>query len=219
MSIAICICSGGLDSSVAAAMAKNRGYRIHLLHFSYGQRAQLPEYRAASKIAKHLGAQLIRLKLDFMREFRSALIQPEIPLDSQVYRSVPATWVPARNAIFLSIAAGLAESLEADAIFVGFNAQEARSYPDNTLEFVSAFNWMLRWGAPTRSIQVIAPLVELEKPQIVELGLREQAPLELTWSCYLGDYYPLHCGECASCRNRKQGFSSAGIPDPAKYRR
>lgn len=222
-SSAVCVASGGLDSTVAATIAKQEGYRLHLLHASYGQMAKDREIEAVRRIAEYLGAELVFVDLSFLKSFgRSALTDPSIdlPLDEEVELdavSTPRTWVPCRNLVLLSVAASFAESIEASAIFVGFNAEEAQSYPDNRPAFVEAFNRTLENAVAsfTPDITVKAPLIAMFKRDIVRKGVEVGAPLELTWSCYLSG--EVHCGRCEACQHRKRGFMEAGIEDVTVY--
>jgi len=229
--IAICICSGGIDSTVAATVAANEGYKLHLFHASYGQRAEVREKEAVVKIARYLGVGENELKfaeIPFLKVLgASALIDPlidvplsvdvnvEIDLDKE--RETPQTWVPCRNLILLAHASAYAEVIGAEALFVGFNAEEARSYPDNGVEFVKRYNVLLEEAVASfsRVPSVKAPLISLFKPEIIKKGYGAGAPLHLTYSCYLGNV--VHCGSCESCLRRKRGFKEVGLEDLTDY--
>lgn len=222
MSKAVCLCSGGLDSTVAATIARRSGMDVYLIHVSYGQQAELREIEAVRRIAGAIGASDLMLStLDLFRGL-SALTTPcaripqgvEVSLDSG---STPPTWVYCRNTVLLSMAAAYAEYLGAESIYVGFNAEEAMSYPDNRPEFVERFNALLERAVASfsRPPKVVAPLVDMRKNEIVRLGTEIKAPLELTWSCYLDG--EIHCGTCESCQHRRRGFMEAGVPDPTEY--
>jgi 7-cyano-7-deazaguanine synthase len=222
MNRAVCLCSGGLDSTVAATIARRSGMDVYLIHISYGQQAEGREIQAVRRIADAIGASHLMLTgLDLFRDLsplttRGARIPRggEVSLDSD---STPPTWVYCRNTVLLSIAAAYAEYLGAESIYVGFNAEEAMSYPDNRQEFVERFNALLERAVASfsRPPEVVAPLVGMRKKDIVRLGAEIKAPLELTWSCYLNG--ETHCGTCESCLHRRRGFVEAGVPDPTEY--
>ncbi len=221
---AVSVCSGGLDSTVAAAIAKHEGYEIDVLHANYGQIATDREIESVKKISEYLGAKEVTfVDLDFLETFGgSALTDPSIdlPVDDNVNLdgvSTPSTWVPCRNLVLLSVASSFAESIGASAIFVGFNAEEAQSYPDNRPVFLDAFNKTLENAVAsfTDLITVKAPVIGMFKRDIVKKGIEVEAPLHLTWSCYLGGKN--HCGRCEACQHRKRGFEEAGIEDMTVY--
>ncbi|MFZ2071369.1 MAG: 7-cyano-7-deazaguanine synthase QueC [Halobacteriota archaeon] len=221
---AVCVCSGGIDSTVAAAVAAQAGYDLYLFHAYYGQRAAKREKEAVEKIAAYLGAKEWKLvEIPFLKELgRSALtdIAVKIPLGEEVNleeKKTPATWVPCRNLILLAMAGAYAEVISAEAIFVGFNAEEARAYPDNEKEFVERYNAVLEKAVASYCLppRVKAPLVELFKPEIIKKGVELKAPLHLSYSCYLGG--AKHCGICESCLHRRHGFEGAGVEDPTEY--
>jgi len=223
--IAVCVCSGGIDSTVAATIASQEGYEVHVFHASYGQRAEAREKEAVEKIARYLGAKDLKLaEIPFLKELggssltdieRAVPVAEEVDLDKE--QETPSTWVPSRNLILLAHASAYAEVIGADALFVGFNAEEARSYPDNDVEFVKRFNTVLERAVASFSQPPVvkAPLVHLFKPEIIKKGLEVKAPLHLTYSCYLGEEQ--HCGICASCLHRRRGFIEAGVGDPTEY--
>jgi 7-cyano-7-deazaguanine synthase len=219
---AVCLCSGGMDSTIAATIAKQAGYEIHLFHVNYGQKAEKKELEVMEKIGKALEAKdLICVDVDLFRNL-SALTQIDapIPMGDQVNLDAtasPPTWVYCRNLVFVSLAAAYAEYLGAEKIYVGFNAEEAQSYPDNRTEFVDRFNLLLEKSVASFSHppKIQAPLINMFKAEIVKTGTNVQAPLELTWSCYLAG--ERHCGFCESCQHRKRGFLEAGIADPTEY--
>lgn len=222
--IAVCVCSGGIDSTVAAVMASREGYELHIVHFSYGQRAEKREKEAVANIAAHLGAKELKfVELPFLKELggssltefdRKVPIGEEVNLDNG---ETPSTWVPCRNLLLLAAASAYAEVISADAVFVGFNAEEARSYPDNDKEFVTRYNAVLEKAVASFSSPpaVKAPLVDFFKPDIIQKGVDVEAPLYQTYSCYLGK--EKHCGVCESCLHRRRGFKEAGVEDPTVY--
>lgn len=223
--IAVCVCSGGIDSTVAAAIASQEGYELHFFHASYGQRAERKEKAVVEQIAAYLGAKELKLaEIPFLKDLGGSSLTDikraipaggEVDLDNQ--GETPSTWVPCRNLILLATASAYAEVISADAIFVGFNAEEARSYPDNEKEFVERYNAVLEKAVASFSQPptVKAPLVDLLKPEIIKKGVEVKAPLHLTYSCYLGD--DKHCGICESCLHRRRGFKEAGVVDPTEY--
>jgi 7-cyano-7-deazaguanine synthase len=219
---AVCLCSGGMDSTVAAAIAKRDGFEIYLFHVSYGQKAEKQELHAIANLADLLDAAEVKSVRTDLFEGMSALTSPkdQIPLGDDVNlepSSTPPTWVQCRNLVFLSLASAYAEWLGAERIYTGFNAEEARSYPDNRPEFVDGFNATLKRAVASFSKPpyVKAPLIHLQKPDIVRRGVELDVPLELTWSCYQNG--KIHCGACEACQHRMRGFQEAGVVDPTLY--
>ncbi|HID19704.1 MAG TPA: 7-cyano-7-deazaguanine synthase QueC [Methanophagales archaeon] len=224
--IAVCVCSGGIDSTVTATIASKEGYELYLFHASYGQRAEAREKEAVAEISAYLKAKELKfVELSFLKELggssltdieRSVPVGEEVNLDEE--KATPSTWVPCRNLILLANASAYAEVIFADAIFVGFNAEEARSYPDNEKEFVRGYNAVLEKAVASycQPPTVKAPLVDLLKPEIIKKGVEVKAPLHLTYSCYLGE--KKHCGICESCQHRRRGFKDAGVEDPTEYK-
>ena len=222
---AVCVCSGGIDSTVAATIALQEGYELHIFHASYGQRAEQREKEAVEQIADYLGAKELKfVELPFLKELggsaltdakRKVPVGEEVNLDEE--KETPPTWVPCRNLVLLAHASAYAEVISAEAIFVGFNAEEARSYPDNEKEFVNRFNTVLEKAVASycQPPTVKAPLVDLLKPEIIKKGVEVKAPVHLTYSCYLGEEQ--HCGICESCVHRRRGFKEAGVEDPTAY--
>ena len=216
---AVCLLSGGLDSAPALYAAIRQGYEAIALTIYYGQ-THVREIQAAKAIAAPLGVEhhLVTFALPWGG---SALLDPSIPIpqgreESQMASEIPATYVPARNSIFLAMAASLAEAREARAIFIGANAIDYSGYPDCRPEFLNAFTEALRLGTKAgtqgQRLTIEAPLVRLSKKAIVQLGYALGVPFEKTWSCYVGGEIP--CGECDSCILRRKGFEEAGLTDP-----
>ncbi|MDD1752234.1 MAG: 7-cyano-7-deazaguanine synthase QueC [Methanotrichaceae archaeon] len=222
MKKAVCLCSGGLDSTVAATIAKRDGYELYIFHLNYGQKAEAKEREVIGKIKDWLGAKdLISVDIDFFKNL-SALTsaKAKIPIGKEVKLdaiATPSTWVHCRNLVFVSLAAAYAEYLAAEKIFVGFNAEEGQSYPDNRPEFVERFNCLLDEAVASFSNppQIEAPLLSMFKSEIVTKGKELAAPMHLSWSCYLNG--EKQCGECASCQHRRRGFREAGVPDLTEY--
>jgi len=220
----LCVCSGGLDSTVAATIAKNEGYELYMLHINYRHRAEKKEIEAVKKVAEALDAKETKfVDTEFLKEFKNSSLTDdslEVPTDEEVdlnATKTPSTWVPCRNLVLLAFASSYAESIGAETIFVGFNAEEAQSYPDNTPEFVGRFNRLLEKSVAsfTKAPQVEAPLIKMFKRDIVRKAVEVNAPIELTWSCYFN--YDKHCGRCEACQHRKRGFREAGVKDSIEY--
>ena len=218
---AVVLVSGGLDSATVLAMARDQGYACHALSFDYGQRHGL-ELEAARRVARALGAvqhRLVTLDIGWMGG--SALTDPSIAVPLTPSAGIPLTYVPARNTIFLAIALGWAEVLEARAIFIGANAVDYSGYPDCRPEFILAFerlaNLATRAGVEGRSFGIHAPLISLTKAEIIQAGLRLGVDYSLTLSCYRPDAAGRACGQCDSCRLRAAGFIAAGVADTTIY--
>jgi len=220
---AVVLLSGGMDSCVTAAIA-NETHQLALLHASYGQRTERRERRAFEKIADFYGTEerlLIRLD-SFAQIGGSALTDQKIAVPESGEAlghgsGIPVTYVPFRNAHFLSAAVSWAEAIGADAIFVGAVAEDSSGYPDCRPEYYRAFEELIRQGTrPQTRIEIVTPVIAMRKSEIVRRGTELGAPLDLTWSCYqLEDEA---CGTCDSCRLRLQAFAEAGISDPIAYR-
>jgi 7-cyano-7-deazaguanine synthase len=215
---AVILLSGGLDSSTTLYHAVFQGYDCHCLIFDYGQRHK-KEIIQARAVARKAGCKSVVVKISLPWK-GSALLDDKISvprgraLDA---KGIPATYVPARNIIFLSFAASYAEAIGAKTIFIGANAVDYSGYPDCRPEFIRSYQDMLERGLKTsvegKSIKVVTPLIHLSKAQIVKLAVKLKVPLRLTWSCYNGGSKP--CGVCDSCRLRAQGFAQAKIKDNA----
>jgi 7-cyano-7-deazaguanine synthase len=226
---AVCLVSGGMDSAVALAEACAQGFECHALSFDYGQRHKV-ELDAAARVAEALGAKQQRVvRVDLSALGGSALTDAiEVPKDrveAEIGRGVPATYVPARNTVFLGVALGWAEVLGAREIFVGINALDYSGYPDCRPEFLRAFEELaqLATAAGTEEsarFRVQAPLMQMTKAAIVKRGLELGVDFALTHSCYDplvrgGDVRA--CGRCDACQLRKKGFSEARVSDPTRY--
>jgi 7-cyano-7-deazaguanine synthase len=210
------VLSGGLDSTVCMALAAREGPALALT-FDYGQRHRVELDRAAAVAARY-GAEPLVVRLDASQWGGSALTDSAIEVpEAGPVGGIPVTYVPARNLIFLSVAMGVSEARDADAVYLGVNALDYSGYPDCRPEFVRSFATTaalaLKRGVEGRPVEIRTPLIDLTKAQIVRLGLDVGAPLELTWSCYRGG--PAPCGACDACRLRARGFAEAGVADPA----
>ena len=213
----VVLLSGGLDSTVCLAIAAQDGQPPIALSFDYGQRHRLELDRAAA-IAAHYGAEHLVVHLATDQWGGAALTDSSIPIPAAGSGdAIPVTYVPARNIIFLSVALGVAEARNADAVMIGVNALDYSGYPDCRPEFIDAFARIAelgqKRGVEGNPVRVQAPLVALGKAEIVTLGQRLGAPLDLSWSCYAGGVHP--CGECDACVLRARGFAQAGAADPA----
>ncbi len=220
--IAVVSLSGGLDSCVAAAVARAEGFDLALLHADYGQLTEARERRAFEAVADfYQVAPHRRLVIPFANLKLiggSALVDPSIPLpEGDLERhGVPVSYVPFRNAHLLATAVSWAEVLGAPAIYVGFVEEDSSGYPDCRELFLDAFQLAANLGTrPETRISLKAPLVHLSKTEIVREGLELGAPLQLTWSCYQAE--DLACGHCDSCLLRLRGFQQAGVADPIPY--
>ncbi len=216
----IVLLSSGLDSTVAFKEAYNRCDETLCVTFNYGQRARDREIEYAKTICEHFQVGHLIIELPWYATFRGALTNGEkLPkisfsdLDNKdiVQESAEKVWVPARNVVFLSIAAAIAENYDYDVIVAGFDAEEAATFPDNTAEFVESFNGMLKLGTLSQP-RVYAPLISFDKTEIVKKGIEIDAPMEWSWSCYEGKEKP--CGVCESCLRRERAFELAGAKDP-----
>ncbi|MDP3789332.1 MAG: 7-cyano-7-deazaguanine synthase QueC [Candidatus Omnitrophota bacterium] len=218
MKRAVVLLSGGMDSATVLHMALNKGYEADCLIFDYGQRHG-KEIGQAVKIAKSAGCNYKIIKLPFSWG-GSRLLNKKARLPKQdvknIGKGIPPTYVPARNTVFLSVAASMAEATGADAIFIGANAVDYSGYPDCRPGYFKAFKTLLkegtRRGVSGRSIKIITPLIGKTKSEIIKIGSRLKVPYHLTWSCYAGG--KVACMECDSCRLRKKGFDESGIKDP-----
>lgn len=219
---AVVLLSGGLDSATVLAMARGQGHACYALSFAYGQR-HATELEAARQLARVLGAVEHKiLTLDLSALGGSALTDPASPIPEQPAAGIPATYVPARNTVFLAVALGWAEVLGAQDIFIGVNAVDYSGYPDCRPEFIAAFerlaNLATRAGVEGGAFRIHAPLMQLSKGDIIRNGVELGVDYGLTVSCYQADAQGHACGRCDSCRLRRQGFVDAGIPDPTRYR-
>lgn len=216
---AVVLVSGGLDSATVLAIAKQQAYQCYALSFDYGQRHRI-ELKRSEDVAKAQGVLEHKIvKIDLGNFGGSALTDDRIDVPTQQESGIPVTYVPARNTVFLSMALGWAEVLEASAIFIGANAVDYSGYPDCRPAFIEAFenlaNLATKAGVEEQSFKVKAPLIDMSKAEIIQAGLRLGVDYGLTISCYNPDAENRPCGECDSCRIRAAGFATAGAVDPA----
>lgn len=221
MNKAIVLLSGGLDSATTLAIARNQGYVCYALSFDYGQR-HAAELHAAQRVATALHVREHKvLHLDLNAIGGSALTDPDIEVPTTPSEGIPVTYVPARNTIFLALALGWAEVLEAHDLFIGVNAVDYSGYPDCRPEFIAAFeqlaNLATKAGVEGERFKVHTPLIDLTKAEIIRTGVQLGVNYGLTVSCYAADEAGRACGRCDSCRLRAAGFSAAGVSDPTRY--
>ncbi len=217
---AVVLMSGGMDSCVTAAIAGQK-YQIAALHASYGQRTERRELESFHALADHFGADCrLPVRLDYFKEIGgSSLIDSNMTIqDADLSsREIPNTYVPFRNAHFLSIATSWAEVIGANAIFIGAVAEDSSGYPDCRPEYYRAFQEVIREGTrPETHIDIVTPVIHLRKSEIIRRGISLGAPLHLTWSCY--QFGEEACGACESCVLRLRAFAEAGAADPIAYR-
>ena len=218
---AVVLLSGGLDSATILAQAKAAGFACYSMSFDYGQRHRA-ELQAAERVAQQMGVvehKVIGLNLNGIGG--SALTDSSIAVPEAPTEGIPVTYVPARNTVFLSLALGWAEVLGAHDIFIGVNAVDYSGYQDCRPEFIEAFervaNLATREGVEGRGFRIQAPLQNLSKAQIVQIGVQHGVDYGLTVSCYQADDDGRACGKCDSCRLRAAGFAAAGVADPTRY--
>ncbi|MBP2144351.1 7-cyano-7-deazaguanine synthase [Methanococcus voltae] len=230
---AICVLSGGLDSTVASLIAKQNGYDLTNITFNYGQQALKNEIMASKKISKILNAEHKIVDLNFLSEMceisECGLKTGDIPTISEenldnkdiAEQTMKKVWVPARNLIMFSIASGLAEAIDAGHIYCGINEEEASTFPDNTMEFMDRFNKCTEYGTLNK-VKLEAPLYKMNKDEIVKKGfdLEQKLGLEIlkySYSCYHENPELIHCGTCESCMRRKRAFKVSKINDVTNY--
>lgn len=219
---AVVLLSGGLDSATCLAIARAQGYECFAISFEYGQRHD-SELAAAQRVVEALGAQELKtIHINMGDIGGSALTDKSIAVPESPTEGIPVTYVPARNTVFLSLALGWAEVLDADAIFIGVNAVDYSGYPDCRPEFISAFENLAalatKRGVEGHPISIQAPLLTLSKADIIKKGTELGLDYGLTVSCYQADAEGRACGLCDSCRLRQEGFAQAGVKDPTRYR-
>lgn len=219
---AVVLVSGGMDSAVTIAIAREQGYQVHALSVAYGQRHGA-ELEASERVSRALGAvEHKTVHVDLRTIGGSALTADiDVPLDQVGDQGIPVTYVPARNTIMLSIALGWAEVLGSSDIWCGVNAVDYSGYPDCRPAFIEAFehlaNVATKAGVEGAGIKIHAPLMRMSKADIAREGQRLGVDFSITVSCYQADAEGRACGHCDACRLRAQGFNSAGLPDPTRY--
>jgi len=230
----VVLLSGGMDScvSLAIAIARHGAPNVALLHAGYGQRTQQRERRAFTEIADFYGIrERLIAQLDHLRAIGGSALTdkniavPETELHASAHSAsthssstIPVTYVPFRNAHFLSVAVSWAEAIGARAIYIGAVAEDSSGYPDCRPEYYRAFQEVVRVGTrPETQIEIVTPVITLKKNEIIRRGMELGAPLHLTWSCYQNE--DVGCGVCDSCLLRLKAFAEAGAPDPIPYRR
>jgi 7-cyano-7-deazaguanine synthase len=217
---AVVLLSGGMDSLVATAIAKHLGYELAALHLNYGQRTEQRELKAFHDICDHYHIER-RLVIDARHLSQiggSSLTDPSIPVSQANLhsREIPTSYVPFRNANILAMATSWAEVIHANRIFIGAVEEDSSGYPDCRKEFYDAFNLVIRLGTkPNTHIEIVTPVIEMKKWEIVIRGMELEAPFELSWSCYQSN--DVACGVCDSCALRLRAFERAGIRDPIEY--
>src|SRR5580693_5748067 len=220
---AVVLLSGGMDSCVSTAMA-HQTHRLALLHASYGQRTEARERRAFNEIADFYGVrERLVVRFDAFAQIGGsaltdeAIAVPESGATLSPEAGIPVTYVPFRNAHFLSAAVSWAEVIGATAIFIGAVAEDSSGYPDCRPEYYRAFEELIRQGTrPETHIEIVTPVIAMRKSEIIRRGVELGAPLDKTWSCY--QFEDEACGMCDSCRLRLLAFAEAGLPDPIAYR-
>jgi 7-cyano-7-deazaguanine synthase len=210
-----------MDSCVCAALAA-QDYEVYAIHFSYGQRTEARELRSAQEVARLVGVrELLHLKIDLFRRIGGSALTDHtiaVPLaadEAAIGSEVPVTYVPFRNAHFLSAAVSWAEVLGAKTVFIGAVEQDSSGYPDCRPGYYDAFNQLIKMGTKDGQIRVVTPLIAMRKNEIVRLGVELGAPFHVSWSCYSGETEA--CGECESCVLRLRAFREAGAADPIPY--
>jgi len=217
---AICILSGGMDSTLSTYIAKKENYDIIPVHFNYGQRTQTRELKAFRNICKELDLENIyEIDIPFFTQIGASALTDDnidIPVDG-IEPGVPITYVPFRNGIFLSIASAIAEKEKASALFMGVVEEDSSGYPDCTDMFIEKMQNSINEGTKEETkLEIVTPLVKLSKKQIVQKSHDLNVKLELTWSCYKEEEQA--CGVCDSCRLRLNGFKEAGMTDKIPYK-
>ncbi len=223
MKKAISVLSGGLDCTVSTSVFA-QDWEIHAITFNYGQKAFKRELKAARDICEKMGWTHEVIDLPWLAKISTSSLNtteeiPEVSFNDlddikKSSKTASSVWVPARNMVFTSIAVSYAESIGAEKIIVGWDAEEAATFPDNSKEFLNTFNELIDVGSP-ENIKIEAPAIDLSKEEIVKLGVEVSAPMELSYSCYKGG--DKHCGVCESCMRRKRAFKQLGIDDLTEY--
>lgn len=218
--LAVCLVSGGMDSCVTAAIAHHDNAELAFLHVSYGQRTAARERQAFDDLADHYGVKKrLVASIEYLKSIGgSSLTDIAIPVSEANLgtQEIPTSYVPFRNAHLLSIATSWAEAIKARRIYIGAVAEDSSGYPDCRPEFYEAFQRSINLGTkPETNIEIVTPVIQLRKSEIVKRGVQLDAPLELTWSCYRSETQA--CGHCDSCALRLRAFAEAEMRDPIRY--
>lgn len=217
---AVVLLSGGLDSATTLAIAVSRGFACHTLALDYGQRHRT-ELQAAERLSAALGAVGHRTVAVDLRRIGGSALTDDLEVPETPTEGIPVTYVPARNTVMLAIATGLAETLDADALFIGVNAVDYSGYPDCRPQYIAAFQELAalatRRGVEGNPLSIETPLIHLTKAEIIRAGTQLGVDYAETVSCYQADESGRACGRCDSCRIRREGFAAAGLPDPTRY--
>jgi len=222
---AISVLSGGLDSTVATSLFAE-DYDIHAITFNYGQKSLEQEINASKEICKKLDMKHTIIEIQWLSNLGNSALTSDNDIPNVNFNDIDdidvskktanKVWVPGRNIVFTAIATSFAESEEADIIIVGWDKEEAATFPDNSKEFLNSFNELIDIGTISSSkIEIKAPLIDLNKTEIVNLGKKLDAPMDISYSCYTGENE--HCGICESCVRRKRAFIKAGVNDSTVY--
>lgn len=216
---AVCILSGGMDSTLSSYIAKNEGYEIIAVHFNYGQRTEHKELEAFRNICIELNVkEKYEINIPFFTQIGASALTDnsiDVPING-IEDGVPITYVPFRNGIFLSIATAIAEKHRAEALYIGVVQEDSSGYPDCTDTFIDKMQNAMNQGTRVETqLEIITPLVHMTKEQIVKKAIELNVPLEYTWSCYKNE--DKACGVCDSCRLRLKGFALAGVIDKIEY--
>ena len=215
---AVVLLSGGMDSCVCATLAA-REHHVAAVHVSYGQRTEERERQSFLAICRHLNiADTLMVRNEALRAIGGSALTEEgiaVPAAESLGQGIPVTYVPFRNAHFLAVAVSWAEVLGASTIYIGAVEQDSSGYPDCRPAYYEAFNQVIKAGTKAGNIEILAPLIQLRKSEIVRLGLELGAPFDLTWSCY--SRQDRACGVCDSCVLRLRAFAAAGASDPISY--
>jgi 7-cyano-7-deazaguanine synthase len=219
-SLAVCLVSGGMDSCVTAAIAREENDEVAFLHVSYGQRTEARERRAFEELADRFAVRKrLAVSIESLKAIGgSSLTDESIPVTKAnlASREIPTSYVPFRNAHMLAIATSWAETIGAQRIYIGAVAEDSSGYPDCRPEFYEAFQQAIDAGTrPETKVEIVTPVIHLSNSDIVRRGLELGAPLELTWSCYAAE--DRACGRCDSCALRLRAFAEAGTGDPISY--
>jgi 7-cyano-7-deazaguanine synthase len=221
MAKSIVLVSGGMDSLVCAGLAKSEGHELYFLHMDYGQKTSLKERMCFDQITSHYKISEEKIKiidLNFLKQIGgSSLTDDKIHVQkyNENSQTIPDSYVPFRNSIILSLAVSWAEVIGASSIYIGANNEDSSGYPDCRPVYYEAFNKVIQVGTKAGNIEIITPIINLKKMEIVSLGQKLQVPFHLSWSCYKN--VQKACGECDSCTLRLRGFKEAGVVDPIDY--